>query len=257
MIKVKIGVNFHGLNMFYKTNSIRLRVSYLFFKPIVKFNMRSADFNFSFGGRVAKVINEIGVPKKKIINIPNAIEDELVKSINEVKTNKKLNIVYIRRDDPIKGIIEINKAISHFNDKDFIFHFIGPIKNKILGINIKYHGLISDRLQLIKILDKCDILLLPSYSEGMPYVVLEAMARGLIIVASDVGAVNLMVDSKNGILMKKQSRKYIISALKKLSLTTELKLNEMKFNSIKKINNNFIWSLVLKKLVREIKLKIN
>ena len=31
----------------------------------------------------------------------------------------------------------------------------------------------------------------------MPYVVLEAMARGLIIVASDVGAVNLMVDGKN------------------------------------------------------------
>ena len=65
MIKVKIGVNFHGLNMFYKTNSFRLRLSYLFFKPIVKFNMISADFNFSFGGRVAKVINEIGVPQKK------------------------------------------------------------------------------------------------------------------------------------------------------------------------------------------------
>ena len=60
-----------------------------------------------------------------------------------------------------------------------------------------------------------------------------------------------------GILMKKQSSKYLISALKKLSLTTELKLNEMKFNSIKKINNNFVWSLVLKKLVKEIKLKIN
>ena len=173
----------------------------------------------------------------------------MVKNINEVKTNKKLNIVYIGRDDPIKGIIEINKAISHFNDKDFIFHFIGPIKNKIFGINIKYHGLISDRLQMIKILDKCDILLLPSYSEGMPYVVLEAMARGLIIIASDVGAVNLMVDSKNGILMKEQSSKYIISALTKLSLTSELKLNEMKFNSIKKINNNFIWSLVLKNLL--------
>ncbi len=256
-LDVKVGVNFHGLNMFYKTQSYRLKLSYLLFKPIVRFNIRSANINFSFGGRVSRIINEIGVLNKNIINIPNAIEDEWVKNIHEIKTNKKLNIVFIGRDDPIKGVNEINKAIGHFNDQDFIFHFVGPMKNKISGINIKYYGLVSNRLNMIKILDKCDILLLPSYSEGMPYAVLEAMSRGLIIVASDVGAVNLMVDNKNGILLRSQSYKYIISAIKKLSATPKLKLNEMKSNSIMKVNNSFIWSVVLKKLIREIKLKIN
>ena len=51
--------------MFYKTNSFRLRVSYLFFKPIVKFNMRSADLTFfNLAENSGKIINEIGVPKK-------------------------------------------------------------------------------------------------------------------------------------------------------------------------------------------------
>ena len=43
-------------------------------------------------------------------------------------------------------------------------------------------------------LDECDVLLLPSLSEGMPTVVLEAMARGLQIIGSDVGAMNVLED---------------------------------------------------------------
>ena len=39
-------------------------------------------------------------------------------------------------------------------------------------------------------LDECDVLLLPSLSEGMPTVVLEAMARGLKIIGTDVGAMS-------------------------------------------------------------------
>tara|TARA_Y100000992_G_scaffold300993_1_gene270840 strand:- start:2278 stop:3423 length:1146 start_codon:yes stop_codon:yes gene_type:complete len=256
-INTKVGVNFHGLNMFYKTKSFKLKLSYLIFKPIVKFNMKSADFNFSFGGRVSELIEKIGISPKNIINIPNGLEHKWIRSIDKIKTSEKLNFIFIGRDDPIKGIKEINKAISFFNDEDFIFHFVGPIKNKIIGKNIKYHGLVKDRVQILKILDQCDILLLPSYSEGMPYAILEAMSRGLAIIASDVGAVNLMVSNKNGILLKSQNHKSIISAIKSLISMETLKLNEMKSNSIRIINNSFTWNIVLKQLISEIKVRIS
>ena len=41
----------------------------------------------------------------------------------------------------------------------------------------------------------------PSYSEGMPNVIMEAMSRGLAIIATDVGAVSKLVDEENGWLI--------------------------------------------------------
>ena len=46
------------------------------------------------------------------------------------------------------------------------------------------------------ILDSADTLVLPSISEGMPNVILEAMSRGLSIIATDVGANSLMVSDQ-------------------------------------------------------------
>jgi len=55
---------------------------------------------------------------------------------------------------------------------------------------LTYHGVIRDKQQMMDVMDSCHVLLLPSLSEGMPTVVLEAKARGLAIIATDVGAVS-------------------------------------------------------------------
>ncbi|MGB0418765.1 MAG: glycosyltransferase family 4 protein, partial [Opitutales bacterium] len=70
------------------------------------------------------------------------------------------------------------------------FVFIGPIpKEKQLDLPwVQYRGSVSDQDALKAELDQGDVLVCPSYSEGMPTVILEAMARGLAIVATDVGA---------------------------------------------------------------------
>ena len=86
----------------------------------------------------------------------------------------------------------------------------------------------------------------------MPNVILEAMARGLIIIASDVGAINLMVSNKNGILLKNQNHKSLIKAINSLILLNPVLLSEMKHNSIKKINNSFSWDIVSKQLINKI-----
>jgi glycosyltransferase involved in cell wall biosynthesis len=59
---------------------------------------------------------------------------------------------------------------------------------------VVYHGVVRDRQALKEKIDACDVLLLPSLSEGMPTVILEAMARGLDVIASDVGAVRELVE---------------------------------------------------------------
>jgi glycosyltransferase involved in cell wall biosynthesis len=69
-----------------------------------------------------------------------------------------------------------------------------------LGIaaNVKFVGLRADGQQIIGALD---VMALPSLSEGMPNVVLEAFVYGIPVVATAVGGVTDMVDARSGWLV--------------------------------------------------------
>ena len=64
-------------------------------------------------------------------------------------------------------------------------------------------------------LNAADIFILPSHSEGLPNVVLEAMACGLPIIATRVGGIPEAVeDGKSGILVEKQDVASLTRAIK-------------------------------------------
>ena len=54
---------------------------------------------------------------------------------------------------------------------------------------------------------------MPSLSEGMPTVILEAMARGKAVIATDVGAVSELVSEENGVLIQAGSVEELSNAL--------------------------------------------
>ncbi|RMD97728.1 MAG: glycosyltransferase, partial [Deltaproteobacteria bacterium] len=61
--------------------------------------------------------------------------------------------------------------------------------------------------------------ILPSLYEGMPTVILEAMANGLPIIATDIGAVRTMVDEENGLVIPPGSPQAIVDAVRHLFVT--------------------------------------
>ena len=79
----------------------------------------------------------------------------------------------------------------------------------------------------------------------MPNVILEAMSRGLIIIATDVGAVNVLVSSKNGILIKNPKHENILDAMKILLKTENEILLKMKNFSVEMVKSSFIWEKVI------------
>ena len=119
----------------------------------------------------------------------------------------------------------MNQVIKNINNPNFEFHFVGPIPRTINQKNIHYHGVIQNENELKQIFDFADSLVLPSISEGMPNVILEAMSRGLSIITTDVGANSLMVSELNGVLIKNNYYRTVFEAMKKI---INLSNNELK-----------------------------
>ena len=250
----KIGIKFHGMNMFLPVSGIKANISKKMLVPFTKYNMNLADYIFSYGGKVTDTIINVGINQNKIIEIPTGIEPSWLINKNSNSTNDITNFIFCGRYDLIKGIKILYDVIDNFKEKNCNFHFIGPFPEdrKIKQSNVIYHGYIENEDIIKKIFDFCDVLILPSYSEGMPNVILEAMSRGLGIIATDVGAVSLMVDRKNGILIAKPDVKLIKNVIKEFINMDAEKLLEIKNNSIEKIEQLFIWDNIAKKLIKEI-----
>jgi len=250
----KIGIKFHGMNMFLPVSGIKAKISKKMLAPFTKYNMNLADYIFSYGGKVTNTIINAGVNNNNIIEIPTGIDKSWINNNNTNSTNDITNFIFCGRYDLIKGIKILYDAIESFKEKNCNFHFIGPFPEdrKIKQSNIIYHGYIENEEIIKEIFDICDVLILPSYSEGMPNVILEAMSRGLGIIATDVGATSLMVDERNGILIAKPDVKLIKNVIKEFINMDKEKLLEMKNTSIEKIEQLFVWDNIAKKLIKEI-----
>ena len=103
--------------------------------------------------------------------------------------------------------------------------------------------------ELNTIFDEHTFLIAPSHSEGMPNVILEAMSRGLIPIATTVGAVEELVDNSNGFLFEPKSVEAIRTGVEAAQLLSDKDVLERSSNSIKKIRENFTWSQIISQTI--------
>ena len=251
-----IGVNFHGMNMFLPSDGIKQKLYKPILKKYVKKNMSMADYVFSYGGKVTNTINEAGIDYNKIIEIPTGIDLSWVVNKEKLVINDKLKFLFIGRNDPLKGLNIIFKYLKNNELNDCEFHFVGPIKKNVISNNIKYFGEVKSFAEMTKIIDCCDVLIVPSYSEGMPNVILEAMSRGLIILATNVGAISTMVSSTNGILIDYADYDLFSESISKiLNLNHDSLLNKKKY-SINKVVDYFVWDRIIIKLLKKLNVAV-
>lgn len=257
---IPTGINFHGLNMYQKVASFKEKLNQLLFRPFVKQNIKMADYAFSLGGKLTDILKRL-ITDNKVIEIPIGISNDWLFSNENTKESKTLNFIFIGRYERLKGIDELNEVIVSLSNKyKFNFDFIGPIpKEKQLTEydNITYHGAIYDEEKVKSLLSESDILVSASWSEGMPTVILEAMARGCAIIATDVGAVSEQVDSSNGILIPPGHKKALSDAMIKFISMDSEELHKMKEASFKIIKDKFLWNKVIEQTIESITNIIN
>ena len=140
-----------------------------------------------------------GIPVESIIS-----RGELDKKIRFLQNRNKKIIGFVGRFVSEKNIDMILRVASFYkmnNQENVEFWLIGdgPLfdhyKSKIeeQGLSTIIH-LKGNQDHILTWMDKMNILMITSHKEGLPFVLLEALSRGLPVVSTDVGGVKEVVD---------------------------------------------------------------
>jgi glycosyltransferase involved in cell wall biosynthesis len=171
------------------------------------------------------------VSRKALFLIPNAVavNDYSYKSSKNFNETF-LNIVYIGRLVIEKGVLDVIEAIGILrrNEKYFNIKFqiagSGPdekiFKKKVLELKLQkeifFHGPILG-LEKIKFWQNAHIFVFPTYSEGLPYTILESLSSGTPILTTRVGGIpDAVEENKQGIFVKPKNPRDIAQTLKKM-----------------------------------------
>ncbi len=170
-----------------------------------------------------KVINGSGINLSKFEHSPKAAS----------KVTVFLFIARLLKDKGVNEYISAARAVKAI-DVNTKFILIGPIDSNPSSLSqeyidslhfegvIEYRGATSD---VIPHIIESDIFVLPSYREGTPRTVLEAMAVGRPVITTDApGCKECVEDSYNGYLVPIKSTHHLIQSMLKLSSNPELRI---------------------------------
>lgn len=210
-------------------------------------------------------IQRRGGKKEKIRVIPNGMNEIFFKIIkknnfrkeHEIPANAKIAL-FFGRLNPTKGVDKLSLAANEIlkKRKDVHFVFVGPDEGmletakKIAAGNNNFHfiGPIRDRKKVAEMYQAADVYCLPSYREGLPLTLFEAMASGLPIVASPVNGIPYeMKDSENGIFVQYGDITGLVKAIIK-SIDDKKFAQKVRKNNIKKAKQ-YDWTLIAKRVM--------
>lgn len=142
----------------------------------------------------------------------------------EPKNNfdRPLNVLYFGRvsfEKRVHLVVKIGKKLP----ENCELKIIGPLEMKVVEINRFYKGSITDHHKMEEVYKSTDILLITSFREGFPMVVMEAMARGVLCICTDVGGIaEHIVNAQNGFLVENYPNEdEIVAAFLKIIMQVE------------------------------------
>ncbi len=171
------------------------------------------------------------LPFGKLVVIPNAVEmSDFSDMPSRAEPPRPVRVGFIGRLDPIKRIPDLLKAVRLLG-ADYRLEIFGEgsERSKLQGIvqrdglqsRVKFHGAI-DRPR--KALEQIDLLVLPSAAEGFGLVLIEAMAAGVPVVATNVpGIRDVVQDGRTGLLTPVASPKQLAKTVARLIADSDLR----------------------------------
>lgn len=208
-----------------------------------------------------KEVCQLDISLDKIKVIPNSVDlDRFNYNVNAIKIRKELeiedskSILFVGRLIPLKGLHILLKAISKVLDQgmDIKLFIVGDgpyrLKYEQLELDLKENvSFLGFRKDIPQLMSACDILVLPSLSEGFSNVILEAGAIGKPVICSDVGGSSeAVLSNKTGFIIKPGDVNELANKIMVLLRSTKL-VEKMGLKANRFISKNFNTTIVTKK----------
>ena len=212
------------------------------------------------------VIKQFKIDDKKVVTMPNGIDlrrfDVTSYDFRERHgLKRKFLILYTGQLIKIKGLTYLLKAIKILKQKgldcDLALATYNP-KEDILSQAKSYS--IQDNVRiftglreedLISAYKSCDVFVLPSLQEGLPTVLLEAMAAHKPIVSTNVGGVPFLIkDGFNGFMVNPRDPETLADKIA-LLLKNDNIYSSISENGYQTIMEKYRWDLIVKTIIQE------
>jgi glycosyltransferase involved in cell wall biosynthesis len=215
-----------------------------------------------FADLASEITDRWGVAVEKVTSIPTGTDIDI---FNPARAGLSLLEEFdIERYCLFVGSLEARKApdallaaIAELDDLPCVFVGGGPDRKKLerraaeLGIadRVFFTGVLPP-FELGRVYAEADVFVLPSVSEGMPLVLLEAMACGIPVLATRLpGVASLVDDWETGILVKPGDTGELIMGLRFLERDPELRAT-LGENGRNKVLEHFPWPVVTARYLR-------
>jgi len=183
--------------------------------------------------------------------------------LNKFKDNQKIKnkyknkviILYSGRLIDGKGVNDLINAVDKVSSNNWILLIAGDgsrkndLKNQVLKLKLKnkviFLGQI-EREKLLGILNISDIVVNPSYTEGLPTSVLEAAKCGKAIVATNVGGTREIIENNiSGILVRPKDISILSQKIETLIMDSNLR-KQLGQSAKETVKNKFNWETSIK-----------
>ena len=248
---IKCILNLTGLGTAFINNNIFKNIIFLFYK-LIKF--QKSFFLFHNNDDKKLFINNKILNKENCFLVPGSGIKIVKKKIKKLNERDYIIFTFVGRLLIHKGIIEFlnaaEKIIKLNTNKNIYFNIIGDIDN--LNVTSIRKKLISKYKKNTKInflghrenvdeyISRSDCIVLPSYREGLPRVILESLLLERPVITTNVPGCNRIIKNNfNGILCKPRSYLSLKEAMNKFINLPKNKIKKMGINGRKFVENEF------------------
>jgi len=207
---------------------VNLQNRFLLFKWLNRLCLRLSNAVIGVSESITdRLTEEYPVYAGRIQHIPNGVDPDLLDFGTRHRRVDSLRILHLGSLIPRKDVATIIEAVSAFSGHPGITLDIvgdGPERGRLqelsnehgLSGHARFHGQVPPE-RVAEFLRQADTLILASHMEGRPNVVLEAMAAGVSVVASNIEGVDELIEAdRTGLLFKPGSAAELTAQLERL-----------------------------------------
>jgi len=241
--KVKTIIHVHYADVFSvlpQTKILRLLTMYL---------LKRMEHVVFLSEETRSKMNNMGLNTSTTSTIPNFhkydfSKEEIIDKISTSKKKHEIELLFLGALSRRKGVLDLLEALDSV-EKPCVVHICGePVdsempeqidrkkKNLSTKHHLIFHGYVSGEKKR-KLLLSSDAIVLPSYGEGFPIVLLEGISAGCIVVSSKVGAIHEVFSARNGYLFEAGEVQQLATILNRLTCS------QSRFDTMM---NNYIYS---------------